>query len=160
MVGFTLPYASAQYVHPRGILIFMSDQSITLLYNGPGEYSADLFLVIMPPWYFADVSTFDTVTLTLRLVTQESISCCYPNTPRTPIDAPTLLTDTLQWSNVHLSQDENGATVGGVLYGTVTFLITGNTRPGYYFLYMNAQATSAGAIFLGFDYVAVGVSPG
>ena len=157
VLGLTLPSASASFYHPRGILTALNDQTMTIHYNAPGSYSLTLVLAIMPPWYFVpNLHGFDTVTLTVRLITAESIGCCFPANPKTATGSPEILGSPHQWSNMFIDETEEGF-VGAVLYHTVTFVITSNTRPGYYLLYLNAQATAGDVTFVGFDQVAVAI---
>jgi hypothetical protein len=143
VAGVSLPSASAQFYHARGIITAVYPQQIYLIFNTPGTYSATLIIVIKPTSYFvSDPTPFDSVTLTLTLLTA----------PRTTLpkgtNPPTLLTNVLHFSNVDASDS-------AVLFATVTFLVTTQTTPGYYFLQMRTQAVSAGAVFVGFDQVGV-----
>jgi len=156
-LGFSLPSATAGFYHPRGILTALNEAiTIYLSPGSPGYYTYNLILAIMPPWYFVqDLTQFDTVTLKMRLVTQEGITCCWQARPAP--NQPTLLQDTFQWTNVVIEEDEEGGVVGAVQYATVTFVIEFTTRRGFYLLYLEAEATAGDTVFRGFDQVPVNV---
>lgn len=156
-LGLTLPTATAGFYHSRGILTALNENiTIYLSPGSPGYYTHQLVLVIMPPWYFVpDLYKFDTVTLKMRLVTQEGITCCWQ--ARSAPNQPTLVQDTFQWTDVVIGEDGDGGIVGAVQYATVTFVIEFTTRRGFYLLYLEAEATAGDTVFRGFDQVPVNV---
>ena len=150
------PSSSAGYIHPRGILTALTPQ-VNVYFSGPGTYSANLVLAIMPPSYFVpDLYKFDTVTLSMRLVRTESVRCCWPRVVTE--NSVTLLGSTAQWSNVVITDGEYGFE-GAVLYHTVQFVINSKARAGFYLLYLNAEARAGDVVFRGFDHVPVTVKP-
>jgi hypothetical protein len=146
---------SAQYVHPRGIMITTFPQQILVFGSATGEYTVDLAVVIKPPWYFVDgLMGFDTVTLTIQLVT-DCPSCRTLGNPPSLSGASPEGTLVVTWSNLMMNEADNGA----FLLVPITFLLNGWTGPGFYMLYLSATADASSATFQGWDQIPVSVNP-
>jgi hypothetical protein len=144
--------------YPQTVLVFWSTQGV----------SQQLAVFIRPPWYFdPNVTAFQTVTMTVTLTPTGLVSTPtdYLAVPRVPMQllGGTSITKgsavTFQWTNVAMSQDGDGAEVGGVLFCTITFVISPTTATGFYMLYLTAQATAPGLVFAGWNQIGVDLAP-
>jgi hypothetical protein len=160
-IGFAVPNASAGgFTHPRGLIMQTYPYQILVFWTASEQVSVQLILLIMPPFYFAEtdgLDRFDTVTLKATLKEWYTTSTGV---------SPTLLQDTAtgQWTNVVIEQDGDGAINGAYLLHTVTFVLPTNTACGWYWLDLNAVATTGEGrdvvTFVGFDHIPVAVRPG
>jgi hypothetical protein len=148
--------ASAQFFHPRGILLTIFPQTIVVFFGMPGNYERNVAVIIKPPWYFVnDFTGFDSVTVTYKLDGK-----CYQC--RNQGAWPKLLGDngsgqvTLSLGQLGMGEDDNGAW----LNVPITFVITSSTGQGYFMLYMSALATSNSLTFYGWDQAGVSINPG
>ena len=149
--------AAAGFVHPRGMMITTYPQDIVVFWGRPANYDKTLAVWMKPPWYFVDdVMGFDSVTLTITLTTS-----CYQckvysgGKPLQILGADTSGRLVIQWSNVMMSEEDNGA----LLLAPITFTVTGSTARGYYMLFLSAEAHANGLTFKGWDQVPVAVTP-
>lgn len=157
-VGVGIPAASADvfFYHSRGLLMSTYPYQILVFWTEE-THTAQLIVIVSPPFYFVeDLDHFDTVTLTATLTPRYLMGSGEPLQ---------LLDGTAQWTNVEISQDGDGAIVGGLLYHTVTFDVKQNTASGYYTLKLNGEATAtmlggSTVKFVGFDQIGVSFRPG
>jgi hypothetical protein len=150
------PAAAEKFVHPRGILIDTYPQQILVFWNGPGYVEKTLGVAIVPPWYFVeDLMGFDSVTLTITLANTCYAGCRHYGDPLTLLGADANGRLVIHWSAVTIAEEDNGA----FLLCPITFVITASTGPGFYMLYLSAEAEANSATFRGWDQVPVSVSP-
>jgi len=153
------PVAAAFY-HPRGILITTYPQRVVIFWGGPGYYEEQLAVVIVPPWYFVDdLMGFDSVTLTITLISsarEDCPRCGHSGGPLQLLGADPNGVLVVSWSGVSMSEEDNGA----LLLVPIVFIIDGATGTGGYMLYLSAEARSSLATFVGWDQVPVSVYPG
>jgi hypothetical protein len=148
--------AAATFIHTRGLLMSTYPQDIVVFFSAPREHSRTIAVAIVPPWYFVeDLMGFDSVKLTLTLV-NSCPRCSHYGKPPDLLGADSNGQLVVQWSNVRMLEEDNGA----LLLCPVTFVVTYDTSIGYYMLYLSAEATADGAIFRGWDQIPVAVSPG
>lgn len=157
VLGFTVPSAMAGFTHPRGILTALNADNVTIFFGGAIEsHSYELVLAIMPPWYFVpDLHKFDTVTLSMKIVTLRGITLHWKQ--ELSDFSPKLLQDTVRWNDVVIDEDGDGGFTGAILYVTITLLTDYNTRQGFYLLYLNAEARAGDTVFRGFDQLGLNV---
>jgi hypothetical protein len=157
VLGIAPASATAGFTNPRGILTALNADDLTIYFGGGSQsQSYELALAIMPPWYFvSDLHKFDTLTLSMKVVTLRGITLHWRQ--ETSEYAPKLLQDTIQWTNIVIDQDGDGGFTGNVLYATITLVTDANTQPGFYLLYLNAQATAGDTVFKGFDQLGIDV---
>jgi hypothetical protein len=139
--------ATALVYYRRGVGIRL-DNDQQLMFQRPGEYHAVLRLVVWPLWYYQeDLTTYDTVTITLEMVPYRVVHSYIPiifGDRCTPLGG---LKEQCTWTNVHLSQDEDGVTLDATLYLSLDFLVGPADGLGIYFLKLDATASAAaGAI--------------
>jgi hypothetical protein len=152
------PVSAQKYVHPRGILMTTFPQEILVFGSATGEYTVNLAVIIKPPWYFVDgLVGFDSVTLTAKLVwnVRDCPLCRSVGNPPTLAGARSDGAVVATWSNLAISEADNGA----FLLMPLTFVMNGRTGPGFYMLYLSAEAEASNAIFEGWDNIPVSVSP-
>ena len=150
------PASAEKYVHPRGMFMSTFPQQILVFMGASGEFSVDLAVIIYPPWYFVeDLMGFDSVTLTIKLVTDCPLCRHTVGNPPSLLGAGSDGTLVAKWGTVTMTEEENGA----FLLVPITFVITGYTGAGFYMLYLSAQADSSSATFQGWDQIPVSVSP-
>ena len=145
---------SGKFVHPRGMFMSTYPPEILVFGGAPVEYTVDIAVIIYPPWYFVqDQMGFDSVTLTMELVS-DCASCRTRGG-----DPPTLLGAingklVARWSTLTMTEEENGA----FLLTPITLVITGETGFGYYMLYLTAEGDSNNLTFIGRDEIPVAVA--
>jgi hypothetical protein len=165
VIGTAVLPVSAQYYHPRGLIISTYPQQI-LVFWSTQDVSAQLIVLIKPPWYFVqNVTGFQTVTLTVTLIPIETVSgpTDYPAPPPMQLaggtDSGGGSTVTFQWTNVAMGTDGYGAIEGGYLLCTINFVISPSTPTGFYRLHLSAQADAPGLVFAGWDQIGVSLRP-
>lgn len=138
--------------YPQQVLVFYVE----------GDQTVQLIVIMVPPWYFVeDLTTFETVTLTVTLKPVMLQRNTEPMRLLGGITSDVGSTVTFQWSNVVLGQDGDGAIEGAYLLCTITFPVDSKTTAtGYYMLYLSAQATAGDVLFTGWDQIAVTFRPG
>lgn len=157
VLGLAMPHAAAMIHYRRGIGLAANEQPIVL--QRPGEYHVMLRLVVWPLWYYQEnLATYDSVTLTLMLIPLKLIG--HSSVPVIFGDGCTWLEGGRQqctWTNVHLSQDEDGVTLDATLLLGIDFLVGSADGLGTYHLKLDATATAAAGtiIFEGHTFVAV-----
>jgi hypothetical protein len=144
---------SALYVHPRGLLMTIYPGTVAVFRGAPGYYDRTLVIIVRPPWYFVDdLMGFDSITLTVTLVT-DCPSCRSVGKPPTLLGADANGRLVAHWGALTMSEEDNGA----ILLYTITFVITTETGQGFYMLYLSAEAVASGVSFQGWDQVPVGL---
>ena len=163
-LGLIVPQATAGIHYRRAIGIAVDNNdpwNEGLSFQRPGNYHATLRLVVWPLWYYVDdLTTYDTVTMTLALRTYKMLS--HGSLPILFGDNCASLQDgTLQctWTNVHLSQDEDGVTLEANLYLGMDLIVGPDSGAGLYHLTLDAIATAPGVIFEGHTFVTLLVYP-
>ena len=153
-----MPNAAAMIHYRRGIGLDANyNEPIAL--QRPGEYHVVLRLVVWPLWYYQEnLATYDTVTLNFALVPYKMIG--HSSVPVIFGDHCTSLAGGGQqctWTNVHLSQDEDGVTLDATMTLGLDFVVGPADAMGTYRLELDAIATAAaGTItFEGHTFVAV-----
>ena len=149
-IGLAVPEASAKYVHPRGILMETFPRQVLVIWSAAEQVSVQLIVIIMPP-FFLNLNYFETVTLKVSLKTWYTTGTG---------EAPQLLDDTAQWTDVVITQDGNGAITGAYLLHTITLLLPSKTATGWYWLHLRGEAKTGDVTFEGFDQVPLAVRPG
>jgi hypothetical protein len=150
--------ANAQpFFHPRGILITTYPQDIVVFGGAPGNYPENLAVVIKPPWYFdPGLMGFDSVTLTMTL-SANCYQCKQYGGGSGPIELFGANNGQLvvQLGAVTMQESDNGA----LIQCPITFVITSSTSPGFYMLFVSAQANAAdGTTFMGWTQIPVSVA--
>ena len=161
VIGAAVSPASAGFHHPRGLIMSTYPQQVLVFY-AEGDQTVQLIVIMVPPWYFVeDLTTFETVTLTVTLKPVMLQRNTEPMRLLGGIKSDAGSTVTFQWSNVALGQDGDGAIEGAYLLCTITFPVDSKTTAtGYYMLYLSAQATAGDVLFTGWDQIAVTFRPG
>lgn len=140
--------------YPQQVLVFWAS----------GDQAVQLIVIMEPPWYFVeDLTTFQTVTLTVTLTPETLQGGEEPMRLLGGVTTAAGSVVTFQWTNVVLGQDGYGAITGAYLLCTITFVINSAkplTSRGYYMLYLRAEATAGDVLFAGHDHIAVSVRPG
>ena len=155
--GLALPYAMA--IHSRRAIALGAFPNRPIFLERPGEYNVELFLVLRPLWYYREnLNTYDTVKLNVTLTRYQTIG--YGSIPIMFGDGAcrALPGGGLQctWTNVRLSQDEDGVTLDACVRVTTTFLVDARAAIGTYSLKFDAIATAPQDVtFEGHDFLAV-----
>jgi hypothetical protein len=136
--------ATALVYYRRGVGIRLASDS-QLAFKRPGEYHAVLSLAVWPLWYYQeDLTTYDTVTIIVELVPYRVVHSYIPIVFGDRCTSLTPLKEKCTWTNVRLSQDEDGVTLDAVLDLGLDFLIGPADGLGIYFLKFDALASAAG----------------
>jgi len=129
-----------------------SDEGLS--FQRPGNYHGTLSVTVWPLWYYvANLDTYDTVTMNLKLGKYMMIS--HGSLPVLSGGSCASLQDgTLQctWSNVQLSQDENGVTLDATLYLELDVTVGPGAGIGFYQITLNGIATAPGVTFEGHTF--------
>ena len=158
VLGLAMPHAAAMIHYRRGIGLAANGNEPIVL-ERPGEYHVTLALVVWPLWYYQEnLATYERPTLNFTLVPYQVSG--HSSVPIIFGDRCTWLEGGGQqctWTNVHLSQDEDGVTLDATLLVGVDFMVGSADGLGTYHLKLDATATAAaGAIvFEGHTFVAV-----
>ena len=171
-LGGVLPYAQAHVVYnTRGITLDVrSADGSSLSFKGPGRYHLTILVILYTPWWWADFDTYSSVTLNITLARYGIIT--YGQSPVldtggrcgtlddqrqgwTPNDGTQYCT----WTNVHVSADEDGVTIGSALYLDVDLVVDSHTGGGVYWLRLDAAATGPEVWFEGHSFTAIRVLP-
>lgn len=158
VLGLAMPHAAAMIHYRRGIGLAANGNELIAL-ERPGEYHVTLALVVWPLWYYQEnLATYETVVLNLSLVSYQVSG--HSSVPIIFGDRCTWLEGGGQectWTNVHLSQDEDGVTLDATLTLGLDFVVGSADGLGTYHLKLDAIATAAaGAItFEGHNFVTV-----
>jgi hypothetical protein len=165
VIGTAVLPVSAGFYHPRGLMMSTYPQTELAIWSAQ-DYSQQLIVIIEPIWYFVpDVTSFQTVTLTVTLKPIGILSSPTDNPPTVPMqlvggsNTNGGSTVTFQWTSVAMSDDGYGGVEGGYLLCTITFAISGNTATGFYRLILSAQATTGDVVFAGWDQIGVSLRP-
>jgi hypothetical protein len=133
-------------------------------FQRPGTYHVTLRVVVWPLWYFVeDLDTYSKVTLNLTLhrvivngygsqpIISSNNCASLPNSSPLGLVFPGAPSGGLQctWSNVHLSQDEDGVTLDATLYLQIDVVVSPDAAVGLYYLALDGMATAPGLSFEG-----------
>jgi hypothetical protein len=156
-LGLIVPQATASIHYRRGIGIGVNNDDEGISFQRPGNYRATLMVVMYPLWYFVDgLDTYDTVTMTLtlqryKMMTSGNLPVLFGDNC---VLLPSLQGSSLQctWSNVHLTQDEDGVTLDATLYLGLDVIVGPSDGIGLYHLTFDGIATAPGVIFEGHTF--------